>query len=103
MFQPDSGYMKVLAEQGPVGFLVMLIFYFIIMQHGFRHFYKVRDPEIQNYYIALLIMMFTILIAQYAQITLAQYPISLFFFVTLVIFIKLADYDTPSPPKSSQN
>jgi putative inorganic carbon (hco3(-)) transporter len=100
--QPDSGYMKVLAEQGPLGLLIMLTFYFIVMQHGFRYFYRVRDPELQSYYIGLLMMMFTWLVAQYAQISLAQYPIALFFYISLVIFIKLADYDTIPEPKNNQ-
>ncbi len=35
-FQPDSGYMKILAEQGWVGLILILIFYFIFMRTGMK-------------------------------------------------------------------
>ena len=100
--QPDSGYMKTLAEQGAVGLALLLIFYFVLMRYGFYHFFRVKDPEIRNYYIALLIMIFTLIVAQYAQMAITQSPVILFFYAILVIFIKLADFDTePHPVKTT--
>jgi putative inorganic carbon (HCO3(-)) transporter len=96
--QADSGYLKTLAEQGPVGLVLQLIFYFIIMRLGYYRFYRARDPEIRTYYIGLLVMMFTLLVGQYAQMAISQYPIVLYFYAILVIFIKLADFDKPVPP-----
>ncbi len=96
--QPDSGYMKTLAEQGAVGLALLLIFYFMLMRYGFYYFFRVKDPEIRNYYIALLIMMFTLIVAQYAQMAITQCPVILFFYAILVIFIKLADFDTSLIP-----
>jgi len=91
--QPDSGFMKVMAEQGPIGLFLLLLFYLIAMRQGIRNFYRTRSPEIQNYYIALLVMMFTMLVAQYSQMALIQYPITFYFHATLIMFIKLTDYD----------
>ena len=96
--QPDSGYMKTLAEQGAVGLALLLIFYFVLMRYGFYYFFRVKDPEIRNYYIALLIMIFTLIVAQYAQMAITQSPVILFFYAILVIFIKLADFDTKPHP-----
>jgi putative inorganic carbon (HCO3(-)) transporter len=93
--QADSGYLKTLAEQGPIGLVLLLISYFIIMRFGYHRFYRARDPEIRTYYIGLLIMMFTLLVAQYAQMAISQYPIVLYFYAFLAIFIKLADFDKP--------
>jgi putative inorganic carbon (hco3(-)) transporter len=93
--QADSGYLKTLAEQGPVGLAFLLVFYFIIMRTGFHYFFKAKDPEIRTYYIGLLVMMFTLLVAQYAQMAISQYPVVLYFYATLVIFIKLAEFDKP--------
>jgi putative inorganic carbon (hco3(-)) transporter len=91
--QADSGYLKTLAEQGPVGLALLLIFYFLTMRHGYYKFYRVRDPQIRTYYIGLLVMMFTLVVAQYAQMAISQYPVVLYFYGTLAIFIKLADFD----------
>ena len=100
--QPDSGYMKTLAEQGAVGLALLLIFYFVLMRYGFYYFFRVKDPEIRNYYIALLVMMFTLIVAQYAQMAITQSPVALFFYAVLVIFIKLADFDIePRPIKTT--
>jgi len=96
--QPDSGYMKTLAEQGAIGLALLLIFYFVIMRQGLHRFFRVRDPEIRTYYIGLLVMVFILLVAQYSQMSISQYPVVLYFYAALVIFIKLADFDKPGLP-----
>jgi putative inorganic carbon (HCO3(-)) transporter len=92
-FQADSGYLKILAEQGSIGLSLVLIFYFTIMRIGLYHFFRAADPQIRTYYIGLLVMMFTLLVAQYSQMAISQYPIALYFYAILVIFIKLAEFD----------
>jgi hypothetical protein len=102
--QADSGYLKMLAEQGPIGLALLLIFYFIIMRLGYYKFFRAKDPQIRTYYIGLLVMMFTLLVAQYAQMAISQYPVVLYFYGTLVIFIKLADFDKSGQPvQTKQN
>jgi hypothetical protein len=96
--QADSGYLKTLAEQGPIGLALLLIFYFIFMRFGYYRFYRAKDPVIRTYYIGLLVMMFTLLVAQYAQMAISQYPVVLYFNASLIIFIKLADFDKPGQP-----
>lgn len=91
--QSDSGYLKNLAEQGPIGLALLLIFYFAIMQYGFHKFFRVRDSQIRTYYIGLLVMNFTLLVAQYSQMAITQYPVVLYFYAILVIIIKLASFD----------
>ena len=90
--------MKTLAEQGPIGLSLLLIFYFIIMRQGFYNFFRAGNSEIRTYYIALLVMIFTLLVAQYAQMAISQYPVVLYFYGALVIFIKLADFDKSGQP-----
>jgi hypothetical protein len=97
MFQPDSGYAKTMAEEGGIGLALLLISYLIIMRQGIRNFYRARDPEIQNHYIALLVMVFSILVGQYAQMAISQYPLLLYFHAFLVVFYKLNKYDIPEP------
>ncbi len=96
--QPDSGYMKTLAEQGAIGLALLLIFYFVVMRQGFHHFFRLKDPELRDYYIGLLVMMFSLLVGQYSQMAITQNPIALFFYATMVIFIKLADFDKGVQP-----
>jgi hypothetical protein len=97
LFQPDSGYAKMMAEQGAIGLALLLISYLLIMRQGIKNFYKVRDPEIQNHYIALLAMVFSVLVGQYGQMAISQYPLLLYYHAFLVVFYKLKFYDSPEP------
>jgi hypothetical protein len=38
------------------------------------------------------------MVAQYSQMAISQYPVVLYFYAILVIFIKLADFDKPLQP-----
>ncbi len=102
LLQADSGYMKNVAEQGPIGLFFLLAFYFVAMRVGFRSFYRVNDPEIRTYYIGLLVMIFSLIVAQYSQMAISQYPVVLYFYATMIIFIKLADFDVKVQAENSK-
>ena len=59
-FPPDSGYMKIMLEQGWVGLAINIIFYFIILQRGITGFYDSKKQEIKTLYIALTVCFFFI-------------------------------------------
>jgi putative inorganic carbon (HCO3(-)) transporter len=99
-FQPDSGYAKSMAELGPVGLIILLMFYLVVMRQGIRNFYRAKDPSIQTLWIALTIMIFTLFVAQYSQQAITQYPIIFYFYGTLVVLVKLIDFD--KEPKSEK-
>lgn len=101
-FQPDSGFMKILAEQGWIGLLLTLIFYYIFMRRGIKGFFESQNPEIKTWYMAITIGMFALLAGQYSQVAIAPYPQILFYFPSLVILYKLKDYDTPNPVASDK-
>lgn len=92
-FQPDSGYMKVFAEQGWIGFAILLVTYFLILRHALYNFYRAISPEIQNQSIALITMIFTLMVGQFSQFALGPYPQVMAYFGALVLFIKLPDLD----------
>jgi putative inorganic carbon (HCO3(-)) transporter len=92
-FQPDSGYMKVFAEQGWIGFAILLITYFLIMSHAIHNFYRAVSLEIQNQSIALITMIFTLMVGQFSQFALGPYPQEMAYLGALVFFIKLPDLD----------
>ena len=92
-FQPDSGYMKVFAEQGWVGLATLLITYFMILSHALRNFYKSLNPEFQDYSIALISMIFALMVGQYSQFAMGAYPQELFYLGALVFFIKMPYFE----------
>ncbi len=102
-YPPDSGYMKIMLEQGWVGLALNLIFYFIILQRGMSGFYDSRRTEIKNLYMAFTVAFFSITVGQYSQLAISQYPMYLYYIVTLVILYKLKEYDTTKPEDHEQS
>jgi hypothetical protein len=94
-FMPDSGYAKMLAEQGSIGLALLLLTYLIQMRQGLKNFYKARDPEVRNHYIAIITMVFTLMVAQYAQMAISQYPIMLYYYAFLAVLYKFISYENP--------
>ncbi len=92
-FTPDSGYMKVFAEQGFIGLGILLFCYYLFLRSGIKNFYRARNLEIQNHCIALVTMVFTLMVGQYSQIALVLEPGIFYFLGALVFFIKLPNYD----------
>lgn len=92
---PDSAYMQTMMEQGPIGLALLLAFYYVILRTGIRYFYRVRDPELKTLYAANLVAVFSLMVAQFSQMAIGQYPSVLYFYSALAIFLKLHLYDTP--------
>ena len=94
MIPPDSAYMQTMMEQGPIGLALLLIYYYIILRAGIRYFYRVKDPDIKTLYIVHLVSIFTLMVAQFSQLAIGQYPSVLYFYSALAIFLKLHTYDS---------
>lgn len=96
-FPSDSGYLKIAVEQGWIGLALALIFYYLILRTGIKGFYRTRAPEIRMWYIACLAFVFCLMIGQFSQIVIGQYPTIFLYYASIVIFIKLMKYEKPKP------
>ncbi len=86
---PDSGYFQVLMEQGYVGFIMMLAFYFVVLRTGIRSFYKARDSELKTIIAATLVYLFSIMAGQFSQLAFYFYPSVLFIYAALAFLLKM--------------
>ena len=93
-FPPDSGYLKILIEQGWIGFALNLAFYFLIIRHGIISFFNATSRSIQNLYIAITVCLFSLIVGQYSQLAIAQYPLILMYYSILAILIRLMEFDS---------
>lgn len=93
MVPPDSAYMQTMMEQGPIGLALLLLYYYIILRTGIKHMYRIRDPANKSLYIAHMVSIFTMMVAQFSQLAIGQYPSVLYFFAALAILMKLPEYD----------
>jgi 4-amino-4-deoxy-L-arabinose transferase-like glycosyltransferase len=101
-YPPDSGYMKIMLEQGWVGLILNVVFYYIVLQTGISGFYNARKKDIKTLYLAFTVCFFSLVVGQYSQLAISQYPQYFFYLATLVIFYKLKEYDTKTPATHEQ-
>ena len=80
-FPPDSGYVRVAVELGWVGLLIFCIFMFMILKTGINNYYRIRDPELKTYCLAMVLMAFAFNIGNYPQEALVQFPSNVYFYL----------------------
>lgn len=91
-FQPDSGYVRVAVELGPVGLLLFCTLMFTIMRTGINNYYQIKDPELKTYCLAILLIIFAYNIANFPQEALVQLPSNVLFsldMALLTVFLRL--------------
>jgi putative inorganic carbon (hco3(-)) transporter len=103
MIPPDSAYMQTMMEQGPIGLALMLISYYLFLRTGIKHFYRVRDHYIKTLYVACMVSIFTLLVAQFSQQAIGQYPSVLFFYAALALLMKLHQFDRHKPTEATES
>ncbi|MFL5789737.1 MAG: O-antigen ligase family protein [Flavisolibacter sp.] len=91
-FPPDSGLLKYAIETGWIGYALVMAFFFIILVQGINYYFLATDPEMKLYLLALTVTLFTIIISQYAQVSLGQIPGVLFFYSGLAILKRLLEF-----------
>ncbi len=98
-FPPDSGYVRVAVELGWLGLLIFCILMFIIMKTGINNYYRIRDPELKTYSLAMLLMIFAFNLGNYPQEALVQFPSNVYFFliVALINIVYRLDIEKNGP------
>lgn len=97
-FPPDSGYVRVAVELGWVGLLIFCTFMFIVIRTGINNYFKIKDPELKSYCLALTLIAFVLNIGNFPQEALVQYPTNVYFYLTIALINAL-----PLLQKSNEN
>jgi putative inorganic carbon (hco3(-)) transporter len=92
-FPPDSGFVRNAVEMGWIGLFIFCLFLFVIFKQTLYYYYRVKDPEIKVFYLALVNVVFLLSVASYPQETIPQLPISIIFYVFLAAIVRLKDFD----------
>jgi putative inorganic carbon (hco3(-)) transporter len=93
-WDPDSGYLKTALERGMVGLAIQLVFYASILLFGLTHYYRSIDPEHKIIYIAYLSGFFALSVANFAQDSMEQKPVSLILMASIATILKLSTFTT---------
>ncbi|MDB5119536.1 MAG: teichuronic acid biosynthesis protein TuaE, putative secreted polysaccharide polymerase [Sphingobacteriales bacterium] len=84
-FPPDSGYVRVAVELGWVGLLIFCILMFVILKTGVDNYFKIKDPELKSYCLAMTLIAFTLNFGNYPQEAFVQFPVSIYFYLVIAI------------------
>jgi putative inorganic carbon (HCO3(-)) transporter len=84
-FPPDSGYVRVAVELGYVGMFIFCTLMFVILKTGIKNYYAIKDPELKNYCLAMLLIVFALNIGNYPQEAFVQFPSSIYFYLAVAL------------------
>jgi O-antigen ligase len=86
-FPPDSGYVRVAVEMGWVGLLLFCTLMFVILKTGINNYYLIKNPELKNYCLAMILVIFVFNVGNSPQQALVQYPSNILFYLASALLI----------------
>jgi putative inorganic carbon (hco3(-)) transporter len=92
-FPPDSGLLKTALELGWIGLIIELLLYVIALGLGIRNFYHTKNTGNKYYYLAICVMLFSVVVGSYAQSIQTQIPLMTVFFPCLAFITRLQETD----------
>lgn len=84
-FPPDSGYVRVAVEMGWIGLFLFCLLLFMILKTGISNYFKILDPELKSYCLAMVLMVYALTIGNYPQEAITQYPLNVYFFLVAAL------------------
>jgi putative inorganic carbon (HCO3(-)) transporter len=92
-FPPDSEYLKVTLETGFIGYFILLLSYFIILNALINRYYRIYSNQLKIYYSALTVTLFSLIIANYAQETSGMLPNDIIFYILFAFGASIYKFD----------
>jgi len=78
-FPPDSGFIRAAVEQGWIGLVLLCSLFFIAISSGINNYFKIKDPELKSYCLAMTLILFALCIGNFPQEGLIQFPLNIYF------------------------
>ena len=92
-FPPDSGYVRVAVEMGWIGLFLICLLIFVVLKTGIDNYYKIKDPELKSYALAMVLIIFAFQVGNYPQEALVQFPSNVNFYLTMAMINVLMRLD----------
>lgn len=86
-FPPDSGYVRVAVEMGWVGLILFCTLFFIVLYNGINYFYRIKNPQLKNYCMAMVLVIFAFNVGNFPQQAIVQYPSNIIFYLAIAIIV----------------
>ncbi|MXV16178.1 O-antigen ligase family protein [Hufsiella ginkgonis] len=82
---PDSGYVRVAVELGWLGLLIFCTLIFVVLKTGVDNFFKIKDPELRSYCLAMTLTIFALNIGNFPQEAFVQFPTSIYLYLEIAL------------------
>ncbi|MEO5966725.1 MAG: O-antigen ligase family protein [Ferruginibacter sp.] len=92
-FPTDSGFLRIGLEMGWIGLIAWVFFNLAILWQSVIYYFRMKDPELKLIMVAFISCIFPILVIQYSQESIGQFPGSVFFFSVLSLMKRLLEFD----------
>lgn len=86
-FPPDSGYVRVAVEMGWIGLILFCTLFFVVLKTGINFYFSIKNPELKNYCLAMLLILFAFNIGNFPQQAIVQYPSNILFYLAISILV----------------
>lgn len=103
-FPPDSGFVRIAVEVGWVGLVIYTVFLLLALYWGVRHYFYMRDPRLKNIQLAMLIVVISLIVANFPQEAITSPPNNVVFLFAVAVITSLYKLDplyggVPMSPK----
>jgi hypothetical protein len=99
-FPPDSGYVRVAVEMGWIGLILFCTLMFIVLYNGINYYYRIKNPELKNYCMAMILVIFAFNVGNFPQQALVQYPSNIMFYLAIAIIVACMRLDSDEQAKA---
>lgn len=102
-FPPDSGYVRVAVELGYVGLFLFCVLVFTALYTGINNFFLIKDPELKNYCLAMVLVVFAFNIGNFPQQAIVQFPSNILFYLSIALINVLKRLDDEKQRDAAAN
>ena len=100
-FPPDSGYVRAAVELGWIGLGLLCTLTFLAIKTGIDNYFKIIDPELKNYCLAMTLILFALAVGNFPQEGILQFPLNVYFYLTIALINIALRLDIKKNPRSN--
>lgn len=90
---PENGYALIALETGWIGLFIYCSLLFISLKMGVERYFSQKSSSVRYYYSAYLLLIFGIIIANFTQVVLVQYPMNILFLLGISVLTQLPKWE----------
>ena len=99
-FPPDSGYVRAAVELGWIGLGLLCALMFIALKTGIDNYFRIVDPELKNYCLAMILILFALAVGNFPQEGILQFPLNIYFYLAIALVNITLHLDIKKNPRS---